>query len=349
MRWLTDSDSIAGSLQSAGTQDLETVHARFDFDSELFNSRAYQVASRANMIDALTGSRRNGISHSTKITSDPLGDTSVPNEASQMPRTGIALTTVVDIVSDAASGSLDVPALNQDAITQPQASPTSLIETRDSDFQLPDYVIHPPEKLGLLALQLGEPPSSLVTNNRRQIRGGLFKVSTRLPLLFRPKKTVTAPLQVTNISVHKLVRILILGISESGKTTLAKTMRAGHGDIDKAWLRLYRGTILNNTILSLKWLLFMAYRMMHDGALLWPLEKLWDEEAYFANARVIWELEVDDFPKASSYLTKVASAAQYLWSHPYIRQVFKTSHTAQRPIISGKHLDLPLYLPDCAK
>lgn len=348
MRWLTDSDSIAGSLQSAGTQDLETVHARFDFDSELFNSRAYQVASRSNMIDALTGSRRKGISHSTNITSDPLGDTSGPKRSSEFPRTGIALTTVVDVVSDAASDSLDVPALSQAAITEPQTSPTSLIRTRDSEVQLPDYVIHPPEKLGLLALQLGEPPSSLAPNTRIQIRGGLFKVSTRLPLLFRPKNRSRTSFPVANIPVHKLVRILILGISESGKTTLAKTMRAGHGDIDKAWLRLYRGTILNNTILSLKWLLFMAYRMMHDGALLWPLEKLWDEEAYFANARVIWELEVDGFPKSSA-LTTIASAAQYLWSHPYIRQVLKTSRTAQRPITSGKHLDLPLYLPDCAE
>jgi hypothetical protein len=418
MRWLTlaDSDSAAGSSswQSAAEshhqgQDLETVHARFDFDSELLNSRAYQVASRANMIDALTGSRaRKGISRSTRITSDPPGDTSTSIEPMNEPSghgppapTGIALTTVVDVVSDAASDSPDdvssAPSPHANAIPEAQAFSTSLAgTTRDSDIELPDYVIHQPESLGLLALQLGEPhsqPIALPNTSRIQILGGpRFKLSARLPLFFRPKKkerntgeffpTANIPPLPNNNNNNNnnnkpVWRVLILGISESGKTTLAKTMRAGYGDIDKAWLRLYRVTIFSNTILSLKWLLLMANNqmMIHDGkeaALLVPppppppleLQKkkknLWEHEEeeeeeveawFFATwARVIWELEVDHgFPRASSTLRNIATAAQFLWEHPFIRQVWQTASTAQRPITPGKHMDLPLYLPDCAE
>lgn len=352
MRWLTDSDSIAGTLQSVGTQDFETIHARFDFDSELFTSRAYQVASRANMIDALTGSRNRGISHNTEISGGPLRDASDPNESSQPARTGIALTTTVDVDSESASDSQS--ALSQDTITEPQTSTTSLVRATDSDAQLPDFVIQTPETLGLLALQLGELPGekqispSLLKKGlptiEKKPRAGFFKSPARLPLLLRPRQQMAASLTIRNIHAYKPVKILILGTSESGKSTLAKTMRAAHGDIDEPWLQLHRGTIVNNTIMSLKWLIIVA-EGTHYGTDLWQQTNSWDEELFSTNAEFIRDLENDGFPE-TSFLLKIGSAAQYLWSHPYIREVFRISSTEELP---GYPWDLPLYLPDCAE
>jgi hypothetical protein len=353
MRWLTDTDSnsMAGTLQSVGTQDLETVHARFDFDSEVFTSRAYMVASRANMIDALTGSRHNGISHSTEITAGPPRDDPCLNESNQQNPNGIALTTIMDV--DSASVSESLPLVSQDSNAEPQTSRTALVEPSDSDAQLPDFTIHTPETLGLLALELGRSPpvhNALLTTER-QARGGLSKASTRLPLRLRTKKQlqVPPPMTIGRLQPRKLPKILILGISESGKSTLAKTMRAAHGDMSESWLGEYRSTILNNTILSLKWLLFMAENTYHSS-LLRERGALWDSDAFSASVRLIEGAEDDAFLSTFS-LASLGSAAQYLWNHLYIHEVFKTSGTAQLPIGPGSQCqwDLPLYLPDCAE
>lgn len=362
MIWLLDSDSIAATLQSVGTEDLETIHTRFDFDSEVFTSRAYQVATRANMIDALMGSKRNGISHSTEITGGLPGDASDLTGSGQPTHAGIALTTVVDVDSDPAS--LSLSDLSLDNATEAPASPKSLSRPRDSDAQLPDFPIHTLETLGSLALQLGKLPSKrqilpplptqLLPTTKSEPRGALLKPSTRLSLLRRPKQQVevpqiampedAVPLAVQRFHVYKPVKILILGSSETGKSTLAKTMRAGHGDVDESWQRLYRETIINNTVLSLKWLVFAAQQAQYETDI-WQRSGAWDTEAFSTNALIIDELGCDGSSITYSLAT-ITSAAQYMWSHPYIREVFQTSSTEKLP---GNPRDLPLYLPDCAE
>lgn len=363
MRWLTDteSSSVAGTLQSVGTQDLETLHARFDFDSEVFTSRAYQVASRSNMIDALTGSRRNGISHNTEITGAPQGDTSGTSgpTSSQPSGTGIALTTVVDVISESDSDSESQSSLSRDTITEPQTSRTALVRGNDSDAQLPDFVVHPAEALGLLTLQFGESSSLLpcsltsrvldaLPTTEKQTRGRLFDPHRRLSLRLRPKKQTTAPLAVGRIQAYTPVKILILGISESGKSTLAKTMRAGHGDFDVSWRERFRFTIVNNTIMSLKWLLLMADQT-DTATHPWQQQGSRGAEAFAANVQVILKLKDDAFPETASVAKRVSAAARDLWDHPYIREVFKTSGTSELRIDPGSFWDLPLYLPDCAE
>lgn len=336
LRWLTDSESI-GTLRSAGTQDLETVHARFDFDSEVFTSRAYRVATRANMISALTDSGRRGISHRTNITGGAaLGD--APDhlhEASQHePRTGIALTTIVDVVSDTASDSLSDG--SQDTITESHTSTASLIRARDSDAELPDFVIHDPETLGLLAMQFGdlsrnEPLSPLtgkaLPTTTRRTHGRFFKPSARLPFLLRSRKAIQ------KVHVYKPVKITILGISESGKSTLAKAMRAGYGDIDESWLRLYQDIVIDNTNKSLEWLMHAAEQKKEEIDL-WRQAGSWDAEAFSTHAQSIYPLGSNGVSESS--LERIALAVKYLWNHPYIRQKFEDSGTEQSP-----------YLPDC--
>lgn len=349
LRWLTDSESI-GTLRSAGTQDLETVHARFDFDSEVFTSRAYRVATRANMISALTGSRRRGISHTTDITAaGPAlaveGDAPGLNEDVNQPtRAGIALTTIVDVVSVRDAASDTQSDVSEDTVTEPQASTTSLIRANYPDAQLPDFVIHTPETLGLLAIQIGElsknkPVSPLTVTDslrgaKRKTLGRFFKPSAQLPILLRPKQQVAAPGMVQSIHAYKPVKILILGISGSGKSTLAKAMRAGHGDIDESWLRLYRDTIIDNTKESLKWLMCAAEEIRAEINL-WRQVGSWDAEAFSARARILDPLWTDGLLASSREVEAISSAAKYLWNHPCIRQIFE------------QKLPVETYLPDC--
>lgn len=347
LRWLTDSESV-GTLRSAGTQDLETVHVRFDFDSEVFTSRAYQLATRANMISALADSRRRGISHSTEITGVPRDHAPDHDGPSHPTPTGITKTTVVDVLNHATAESLS--SVSQDTTTELRASTTSLVRATESDSELPDFVIHTPETLGLLAIQLGALSRNgqalpyltdkALPTIKRQAGGRFFKQSARLPLLLRPRQQAAAAGSIRSIHGHNPVKMIILGISESGKSTLAKTMRAGHGDIGESWLRLYRGTVIGNIIESLKWLLFMAQRKQHQ----W---RWWDAEAFASHAQSISQLESDGFPENS--LEKVASAAEYLWNHPYIRDTFEHSGTEQLPSAPGIPWGFPMYLPDCAE
>lgn len=350
MRWLTDaeSNSVAGTLESLRTQDLETVHARFDFDSEVFTSRAYMVASRANMINALNGSRRNGISHSTEITGGSQATGGQPryvaglNDSNRAAPIGVAITTAMDVesVHEPASESLR----SQDARTEAITSRTGLVITSESDSQLPDFTIHTPEALGMLALELGassrvgrlpelpelpEPP----------------KLPTRRPLRFRSKKPISPPMTISHVRVQAPLKILILGISESGKSTLAKTMRAAHGSMSRAWLGEYRSLILNNAIQSLQWLLAMAEDESGTDEL-WELEGVGDRSTFCANVSFIRQLARDDDTSLLriSSLAHLGAAARYLWNHHYIREVFERSGTAE--LRQGV---LPLYLPDCAE
>lgn len=47
--WLKDSESI-GTSRSMGSQNLETVNMMFSFDSEIFSSKVYRMATRSNMV-----------------------------------------------------------------------------------------------------------------------------------------------------------------------------------------------------------------------------------------------------------------------------------------------------------
>ncbi|KAK2613420.1 hypothetical protein N8I77_000337 [Diaporthe amygdali] len=352
--WLMDPESVeVSSLRSSVTQDLETVHARFDFDSEVFTSRAYQVATRANMIDALTGYRRQGISHSTEIRGGPLADTPDPNQASQATRTDIAMTTDVDIFCDSAAESLSEGSV--DTITEPRTSTSSLIRAECANAELPDFVIHKPKILGLLAIELGGasageqmPPfltNKTLPSTKGLMRGKLFKPSAQLSHLLRPRQQVASRGQLGTLIKPMQVNIVILGISESGKSTLAKVVRAAYGDINEAWRRLYRDTVLTNTIMSVRWLMFMTQQKLQEvksrvGA------GSWLEEAFAAHTRFVGELESDAFQKSS--LEAVGSAAKSLWNHTYVRDTFERSGTEQLQPAPGIPRDFPLYLPDCA-
>ncbi|KAI7783283.1 hypothetical protein LA080_012038 [Diaporthe eres] len=336
LRLLIDIDSgDAGSFRSARTEDLETVHAQFDFDSQVFNSRAYRVATRANMIDALTDSRRRGISHSTHISGGPPQNTSDSKEASQETSVGIAITTAMDVLSE---------------------TDRSLVRAADADSELPDFMIHTPDTLGRLTIQMGQATRvnkitpSLEGQALPPIKGlahdGISKPSPHLWPLLRARQQLATRVRTWSKAMKPMdFNVVILGVSESGKSTLVKAARAGHGDIDEPWRRLHIDTIFSNTIISLRWLTFMTQRKIQEGGFSPQPRSLYD--TFTAGARFIGELESVDSPRRS--LEAIAPAAKALWNHPYVDETFKRSGTEQLQHAQGTPWDLPSYLPDCAE
>lgn len=355
LRLLIDIDSgDAGSLRSARTEDIETVHAQFDFDPQVFNSRAYRVATRANMIDAMTDSRRRGISHSTHISGGPPQNTSDSKEASQETSVGIAITTAMDVLSETDREYL--LERSEDTNNDPQTPTGSLVRAADADSELPNFVIHTPDALGFLTIQMGQATRvnkitpSLKGQALPLIKGlahdGISKPSPHLWPLFRARQQLATRARTLSKVIKPMdVNVVILGISESGKSTLAKAARAGHGDIDEPWRRLHIDTIFSNTIISLRWLTFMTQRKIQEGGFSPQPRSLYD--TFTAGARFIGELESVDSPRRS--LEAIAPAAKALWNHPYVHETFKRSGTEQLQHARRTPWDLPSYLPDCAE
>lgn len=355
LRLLIDINSgYSGSLRSARTEDLETVHTQFDFDPQVFNSRAYQVATRANMIDALTDSRRRGISHSTHISGGPLQNVPDSNEASQGTSTGIAITTAMDVLSETDREYLLES--SEDTDSDPQTPTSSLVKAADADSELPDFVIHTPDILGLLTIQMGQAARdkkitpSLKSQALLPVKGlahyGISKTSRHLWSLLRGRQQLAPRVQTLSTLMKPMdVNVVILGISESGKSTLAKAARAGHGDIDEPWRRLHIDNIFDNTITSLRWLTFMTQQKLQETDASPQPRSLY--EAFAACARFIGELESADSPSRS--LEAVASAAKTLWNHPYVHETFQSSGTEKLRHAQWIPSDFPLYLPDCAE
>lgn len=348
LQLLIDIDSgDARSLRSARTEDLATVHARFDFDPQVFNSKAYQDATRANMIDALTDSRRRGIFRSTHISGGPLKNGPDSNEANQGTGTGIAITTAMDVVSE--TDREDLSEGFEDINSDTQTPTSSLMRAEDVDSELPDFVIHTPDILGFLTIQMGKAVRAKESQALPPIRGlahnELSKSSPHIWPLLRARQQLARVRTLGTLMKPRDVNVVIVGISESGKSTLAKAARAGHGDIDEPWRRLQIDTILSNTIISLKWLTFMTQKRL-QGIDLWQQPRsLYD--TFTAGARFISALESADFPRCS--LEANASAAKALWNHPYVQETFKSSSTEQLRHARGIPRNFPSYLPDCAE
>ena len=74
--WLRDSESIL-SKKTVSTSNSELLETVFDFDSEVFNTRVYQVALRSNMKQVLSH-KASGHSKPDDLASPTTHDTSLP-------------------------------------------------------------------------------------------------------------------------------------------------------------------------------------------------------------------------------------------------------------------------------
>lgn len=68
--WLRDNDSC-GTVHSIVSESSDLLEVNFDFDPEVFNSRAYQTAVRANMRQALA-KKKGKMVHREKPASDDI-------------------------------------------------------------------------------------------------------------------------------------------------------------------------------------------------------------------------------------------------------------------------------------
>lgn len=214
MLGLRDEESVH-TYRSTGTQDLQTVNATFTFDSEILNSKVYQTATRSNMIYALLPGRR-----------------AVPNDSSSIPTSSLHSSSNFSN----SSGAETVKGAAVDVETTSQYPPVSRIRRY--------YTIHNLETLRPL-------PRGSVS---RYIPG-----STQLPRLLEGEGNLSEDKQLqrskpwygnnsgdsTGISFHHHLglKVLVLGISYSGKTTLHKSMKIAFEEDDKYWRLSYKHTI----------------------------------------------------------------------------------------------------------
>ncbi|KAJ0120087.1 hypothetical protein J7T55_000940 [Diaporthe amygdali] len=175
--WLRDAESIQ-TYRSAGTQDLGTVNATFAFDSEIFNSRVYQVATRSNMIRALLTDKRD-----------------VPDEVASR------------------------------ASTRGQYLAWSHVPTAHED------------SLGPL------------------MRRGDLSRDKQLPYFQRFKYAYETH-EPGDIPVGRPrnfdIKVLVLGISDSGKSTLQKSMKMAFLDDDVPWRRCHKPAVYLSLVQNLK-------------------------------------------------------------------------------------------------
>lgn len=276
------------------------------------------------MIGALGGSKRHGIVASRRA------DTPDTRRSRQPPRTEIALPTVLEVSSDSGSGSELPPGRPPSTVTETQAFRPASVRGYSPETQLPELMIHTPETLEPLALQFWDSPlpDVLVSTARKKTHERASNQSRWSRLQLWPERQHRAPLTAGQVQVYSPVRILLLGTSESGKSTLAKTMRAAHGDVDVCWLRAYSSTIVDNTIWALRQLVLKSREIRPPAQI--PHRELSMDAEFFIMSRNFEEL-ADAYLPGTSPLPSLAYAAQYLWDHPYIREAFEVPHATQLP------------------
>lgn len=279
--WLRDAESMH-TYRSTGTQDLGTVNATFTFDPEVFNSKVYQRATRFNMIHALLPNRcetpddassvapgflRSAIARNSTSGSDntaPVYNRTKLNELKIVMVTEfeIAYSDVANLdasqtLAPSNSSTLSIPETNNGPVVDSHSSPAypsiSMvhryynIHTRETLRSLPTgsvYKYRPPRNTDrLLAWSSVAREESVPPKKRGNLSAYRQLVSFQR---FR-RVQVTHSREPVGTTVdwpqYPGVKVLILGTSESGKTTLHKSMKIAFEDDDEQWRLSYKPDI----------------------------------------------------------------------------------------------------------
>lgn len=209
--WLRDSDSI-GTCKSVGPQDLGTINATFGFDTEVFASKAYRTATRSSMLCALL--------------SDVLPD------GQKGPVSGRRR-----------GGPRSLPSLFSEELHEEHPGKRNAeLEKLCSLKSPPNYTTYPMEALQRLPRGPARLTASSLSNTWQQRAERLFTKSdlARTP---SPDLGAISESQEPNLAV----KVLVLGTSESGKSTLIKSLKVGYmGGYSEEERQNYKPTILKN-------------------------------------------------------------------------------------------------------
>lgn len=292
MLWLRDSESC-GTRKSVATENLELIDTTFDFDRVIFGSKVYRMATRSNMIRAL------------------LDDT---KEDAKSVITFPA--TVTDLHGDADES--DVQTIRQQPVETSRLA-------NGLQGQFAEVSIDVQLEIAPNLESPNRPPISMHTHRERrrsaEARKQAHRKSLSIPGLFRPQPPppVTSQQDPEDFKtiVEQPLRVLILGTSESGKSTLVKSILASQGYYTDDVRRICKPNICNNIVESMRSII-TAMKIL-------PLEdaEIETSDIFEGHCRTVLE---SDFLSDDDLLSpRITFAITELWKHPRIKKVLERS------------------------
>lgn len=232
--WVRDSQSI-GTYRSTGPQDFGTINATFEFDTEVFASKVYRTATRSSMLRTMLLDAR---------PDDQQG--CIDPTLGPSPKQIYSGWHVINESTTDQKISRSTFALGEQTMTEKGDNTLNTeLQRLPSAKAGPQYTIYTLEALKRLPLVSIPPKASPLPKNSQQ------SVEERRRLLTRSwKPRPSSPnLGVTDLTQMKSpdVKVLVLGTSESGKSTLIKSLKTEYlGGYDEESRLRYRDTILRN-------------------------------------------------------------------------------------------------------
>ena len=266
---------------------LSTGNTAFDFDHEISKSAVYLNASRPNMIFALRlGSR------------DKAEKATVPRVAASSPRLGIGRRFTLHY-----------------SRTQDVAGPSTVTTVNDAGKGNEGHVTGERKAdHSNLALKYRKSHDSIKSSMTGS--ASIFKFAQRRNLTPLPKEIWLPPAQAT----PDALKVLLVGSSGGGKTTLTKSLEAAFGHYGTAERELYREAVFRNVIQSIETLVRCRDASLgeFESAKEEKVEEQFERDARFvatiaASARVLGN---------ASFPPDLAGAITRLWEHPSIRTTF---------------------------
>lgn len=377
--WLRDAGS-ARSHCSMASEDLGTVNATFTFDLEVFNSKVYQAATRSNMIYALFSDREGVPNDTASLAPAPLHDPSITQHnvsigSGDKPglRKVSASSSDEALTDSSASCSSEDSRESERKTTAPyfRRPVGDTIEDEVARLQLPPipanlsricryYEIYDHKTLGTLTRKsmpqctprprlswsVAAPEHSGKLKRARDLSAYKQMVSFRRsglePLPRSHRFGDAAVCRADNLAV----KVLVTGVSDSGKSTLQKSMNIAFGKVDKQWRLSYRPEIYMSLAQSLKALASKTvwHEKRNNGLL--DDHSSWYERKFATSYRAVDEwisansLEVSEM---CSFPSSVASAVIDLSKKNDVRAIY--DQMMLEPGLAGRD---PL-IQDCTK
>lgn len=310
LRCLQESGTLSMSTRNSSVLDPGGVSATFDFDREVFSSRAYLNATRSNMIFSMQ-TRAHG--KQTSASNSQLSTSS--------PRFRIGRTfSLHSFRHQGDSGSLSPT----DPMTGAnQQLPTLREHEMQSEMQPEDIQIF--SRGGMNAQENHFNHRRLRTSIRSTFSGNtsIFRFGQHRHVASSPHHQLS-PRQAP----QGATKLLLLGCGRSGKTTLIKSLDAAFGRYDAEVRQSYRYEIYDNVIESMKPLI------RHGENSLVCIRGMEEEEIFKKNVKIIDEC-VKNKSLGTSFSQDIASATTTLWNDPSIRSALAEQVNRSLPLLES--------------
>lgn len=362
------------------SEDLGTVNATFTFDLEVFNSKVYQTATRSNMIYALLSDRDDVPNDAASLAPAPLQDPSITQHTASIGSGDNA--GLEDVPASLSNEMLADSSVSCSPIDSGESARKTTahcfrapvrdaIEDEVAKLQLPPihsnlsricryYDIHDHKTLGILTHKsmpqctprpklswaVAAPEDSGQLNRVGELSAYKQLVSFQrsgIEPVPRPHKSGDAAVRrADNLGV----KVLIAGVSDSGKSTLQKSMKIAFGKVDKQWRLSHKPAIYMSLAQSLKAL--ASKTVWHEKRKKGMLDAYssWYERKFAKSYRVIDEWISANFlgvAETCSFPSSVACAVMDLSKKSDVRAIY--DQMMLEPGLAGRGS----FILDCTK